>query len=251
MSNRKHAAGMNLPSASQNTLINALKQRISRLERVRHPIDGESVSSGVEALDDLLPKRGFPWGVLVEWLASGEGDGCQMLAFRTAREACRSGQAMVVLDQSREFYPPAAAELGISLEDVIILRPGNRADDTWALDQALRCPAVAVVLARPENLDGHTFRRLQLAAEQGGSLGLLLRPASVRSEPSWADVRLLVEPLPLATAASGRRLRIQLLRSRGGTSGGSVEVEIDDETRTLHPATRLAHPANHRRAAGA
>jgi len=39
-------------------------------------------------------------------------------------------------------------------------------------------------------------RRLQLAAEQGGGLGLLIRPEAVRHQPSWADVRLLVEPLP-------------------------------------------------------
>ena len=81
-------------------------------------------------------------------------------------------------------------------------------------------------------LDGRTFRRLQLAAEQGGGLGLLIRPATVRGEPSWADVRLLIEPLR-GTRETGRLLRVVLLRCRGGDplrgGGQTVEVEIDDE----------------------
>jgi len=126
-----------------------------------------------------------------------------------------------------------------------------QADNLWALDQALRCAGVAAVLAWPEKLDGRTFRRLQLAAEQGGGLGLLVRPEGVRHEPSWAEVRLVVEPLPAVGPHAPRRLKVELLRSRGGASGGSVELELDDETHPLHLVSRLARPASHRRAAGA
>jgi hypothetical protein len=126
-----------------------------------------------------------------------------------------------------------------------------QADNLWALDQALRCPGVAAALAWPEKLDGRTFRRLQLAAEQGGGLGLLVRPERVRHEPSWAEVRLVVEPLPAVAPHAPRRLKVELLRSRGGANGGSVEVELDNETHPLHLASRLAPPTPHRRAAGA
>ena len=36
---------------------------------------------------------------------------------------------------------------------------------------------------------------MQLAVEQGGGLGLLVRPEAVRGEPSWAETRLLVDKL--------------------------------------------------------
>ena len=161
----------------------------------------------------------------------------------------------MVLDQAKEFYPPASAWLGIDLDRLIVVQPASMADNLWALDQSLRCPGVAVVLAWPERLDPKTFRRLQLAAEQGGGLGFLLRPEGARHEPSWADVRLWVEPTGKArnfpTCANRRSLKIEMLRSRGGASGRSVELEIDDETRTVHLASRLAHPAAGRRAAGA
>ncbi|MHC4405178.1 MAG: ImuA family protein [Planctomycetota bacterium] len=237
---------------SRGQLVEALQTQITRLEGARRRADGDGVvPSGCEALDRLLPERGFRWGTLVEWLAAGGGAGAATLALCGGREACGTGGSLVVLDRAGEFYPPAAVRLGVELNDLILVRARNEADDVWALDQSLRCPAVAAVLAWPEKLDGHTFRRLQLAAEQGGGLGVLMRPASVRHEPSWADVRLWVEPLPVAAPGATRRLSVRLLRARGCLGGESVEVEYDDETRLVRPAARLAAPADHPRAAGA
>ena len=236
--------------------IEALRRRIARLEGARHRGDDAPVPSGWDPLDRLLPEGGFRRGTLVEWLADGEGSGVETLAMVTAGQACRRGGALVVLDGRREFYPPAAARLGIELQNLIVVHATSEADSHWALDQVLRCPGVSAVLAWPDEfggkLDGRTFRRLQLAAEQGGGLGLLIRPQATRHEPSWADVRLLVEPLPPKPVRSPwRRLRIHLLRCRGAINGRSVDVEIDDETRTVHLAARLADPTPERRAAGA
>jgi hypothetical protein len=212
-----------------------------------------TLSSGCPALDQVLLEKGFRPGTLVEWLFCGEGDGTAMLAFRAAVGAFRAvagtgrgGGVVVVLDRSGEFYPPAAAAQGIEPDRLIVVHPGNQADHTWALDQALRCPAVAAVVAWPEScggkLDGRTFRRLQLAVEQGGGLGLLIRPQGVRRQPSWADVRLLIESLPsLAPYGWPRRMRVVLLRCRGGghhvpmvvAGEQTVEVEIDHEAHPL------------------
>lgn len=237
------------PSPGQ--LVQTLRQQIAAIEGARRQSHNISVPSGCGALDRLLPGRGFRQGTLVEWLAPEGAGGAGTLAVYAARQACREGGALVVLDRAREFYPPAAARMGIQLEKMIVVQTPTEADNTWALDQALRCSAVAAVLAWPEKLDTRTFRRLQLAAEQGRGLGLLVRPKTARYEPSWADVRLLIEPLPAATSHAGRRLRIQVLRSRGTISGGSVELEINDETHTVHLAGQLADPTAAGRAAGA
>jgi len=224
-------------------IVQVLSEQVRRLEQSRRPA-GAWVTSGWGALDRILPARAFARGTVVEWLAGGRGSGAVTLALTAAREACREGGALVVIDRERSFYPPAAAGLGIDLANLIVVRP-REPDHAWALDQVLRSPAVAAVLCWPGRWDDHTFRRLQLAAETSGSLGLLLREISVRSEPSWADLRLLVEPLPKnllpknslpntllpnkSLPGVGRRLRVELLRSRGGMSGGTVELEI-------HPA---------------
>ena len=54
-----------------------------------------------------------------------------------------------------------------------------------------------------------------------------------------------------AAPEAPRRLKIEVLRSPGRSSGKSVEVEINDETHPLHPAPRLARRADPRRAARA
>jgi protein ImuA len=245
--------------------VEALRRQIARLEQSRPRSGNPPISSGCGPLDRLLPEGGFRRGTLAEWLSVGEGGGATGLALAAGREACRpigggleqsrcewAGGVLVVLDRLGEFYPPAAARLGIEPENLIVIQAGTQADNCWALDQALRCPGVAAVLAWLEKLDGRTFRRLQLAAEEGGGLGLLIRPPPARQEPSWADVRLLVEPLPATSGVSHqRRLRIHLLRCRGGANGRSVDLVIDDETRSVHLAAQLADPAASRHAAGA
>jgi protein ImuA len=237
------------PIRSPDPLLEALRAQIVRLEATRRPADGTIVSSGCAAIDGLLPEGGFRRGTLVEWLAAGEGSGAQTLAMIAARQACREGGSLVVVDAAQEFYPPAAAGLGIDLERLVVVQAAKDAEWLWALDQALRCGGVAAALAWAPRLDGRTFRRLQLAAEEGGGLGLLVRPVRVRGQPSWANVRLLVESRP-GTDGTGRRLRIEMLLSRGGKSG-RVEVEIDDSTNDVHLVPQLADPTVGRRAAGA
>jgi len=242
---------MNTPE-SHVRQIETLRRRIAGLEGGQRHGNPAPVRSGCAPLDRLLPGRGFRRGTIVQWLADGGGSGAETLALAMAAEASRDGGALVVLDRRREFYPPAAARLNVELQNLIVVYTNHRADHDWALDQALRCQGVAAVLAWPDRLDGRTYRRLQLAAEQGGGLGLLVRPAEARHEPSWADVCLLVEPRPLGESLEScrRRSRITLLHGRGTSNGRSVEVEIDDETRPVHPAAPLAETTACGHAAG-
>ena len=233
---------------SRHQIVEALASQLRRLEGAARPSGGQPVSTGSEALDRWLPEGGFRRGTLVEWLSAAEGSGAATLSLHSAREACRAGGALVMIDRRGEFYPPAAAGLGIDLARTILVRPRRAEDELWALDQALRCEGVGAVWSWLDALDDRAFRRLQLAAEAGGTLGIFLRHFGARSPPSWAEVRLLVESLPSAT---GRRWRVELLRCRGAASGSSIEIEWNDETRVMHLASRLAPAAPHRRQAGA
>jgi cell division inhibitor SulA/protein ImuA len=226
----------------QASLLAKLQHEIASLEQARQPV-GESISTGCAALDRLLPQHGLRRGTLVEWLAA-DGCGAVTLALRTAQEACREGGVLVVTDRHRQVYPPALCAYGLELSQVVFVHPRNRRDQLWALNQSLRSRAVAAVLCWPEALDDRAFRRLQLSAEQGESLGLLMRPSSVRGHPTWSELQLLVEALPTVPqwAKAPRRLRVEVARCRNGSSGASVELEIDDETGSIQES-RLVHPA--------
>ncbi|MFH1265229.1 MAG: hypothetical protein ABIK89_05835 [Planctomycetota bacterium] len=245
------------PGETPSAVIQELVGQLRRIEGFARKTAGEplsepeALSTGLEALDRMLPAGGFVRGSLVEWLAEGEGAGAAMLAIVLARPTLQAGGALVVVDAEGEFYAPAAAGLGVPLERTVVVRPSDSRDALWAFEQSLRCPGVAVSLYRAERLNGRQGRRLQLASEIGGGLGLLVRPLSARREPSWADVRLLVRPMPVVSSSSGRRWRMELLRCRGGMSGGELELELNDETGFVRVASPMAAPASVRHAAGA
>jgi hypothetical protein len=163
-------------------------------------------------------------GSLVEWLSADAGSDVSALALAGVRQAASDGGAIVIVDRESEVYPPAVAAWGLELSRVIFVHPQNRQDEFWTWDKSLRCPGVAAVWGRLERIDSHDFRRLQLSAENSGCLGVLLRPGETRGQPNWADVRLWVQPKP---ASRDRRLHVELLRCRGGGSGGSVQLVLD------------------------
>jgi hypothetical protein len=244
---------------NHSSAIQQLTQQLRRYERTLQPTaDGNRVlSTGIAALDGLLPDGGISRGMLLEWLSEKTGGGAGTLAFTVAAQLMRADGACVVIDPTASFYPPAIGKLGDHLQRIIVVHPANGGDALWALEQSLRCRGVAVVVCRlgqafERQLHNHAYRRLQLAAETGGAIGLLLRPARYRVHPTWADVRLLVEPLPTANSSTGRQLQVELIHCRGRNCGGIVKLEIDDETGDVRLASELAAATNPaRRAAGA
>ncbi|HUY35725.1 MAG TPA: hypothetical protein VMV69_23480 [Pirellulales bacterium] len=240
-----------LSAASREQRVAELRQQLRQFEQDRRPVGETSLSTGCGPLDRLLPGGGLSRGGLVEWLAAGAGSGAASLALVAARGACREHGSLVVIDGRGTFYPPAAALAGIELEGVLVVRAEQAGDEAWALDQALRSMGVGAVFCQSDRLHPRAVRRLQLAAESSGGLGLLVRPETARQEPCWAEARLLVRPLPTVKSPMGskgaRRLRVELLRARGGAGGRSVDLEIDDEKGVVCLAAELAAAAAERR----
>jgi protein ImuA len=241
-------------SASRQSLIKALAEQMQQCGTARRQSPSTVISSGYAVLDRSLPGGGLQRGTLVEWLARQQGSGATTLAMAAAREACGETGMLVVIDRLRTFYPLAAAAWGIDLSRLILIRPQNDRDETWAIDQALRSRGASAVLGWPEKLDDHLFRRLQLAAEGGDTLGLFVRPPRAIAEPSWAEVRWLVEPLPSRPSSASdasRRIRLTLLRAPTRTVNnagplildlykGSPEFEPQRTPRTQRTARRIA-----------
>jgi hypothetical protein len=241
----------------RSRLVEKLRCEVQGLESAALQ-DEITFSTGAPALDQLLgaPLR---YGMLVEWLSGLAHSGAATLSLLCAREACRPGGALVVIDRLQTFYPPAAAAWEIDLNRLIIVRPRGPRDALWATIQSLRSPAVAAVWAPLEKLDSREFRQLQLAAQAGRTLGLLLRPAYVRGQPSWADVRLeirsrvkrRVEDSPWRKSRAGilaldprlstlRFIHVRILRQRGARPGRSIFLEINDATHTIQKGSRLS-----------
>lgn len=182
---------------------------LSRLSRTTAPLNpwGAPSPSGFRGIDRLLPAGGICRGSLLEWIG-GPASGATALACAVACRVLathRSG-TIVVVDRPGRFHPPAVfpwlesiprphspsgreAGRGRGCGPLVVVRPARDEDEIWAVDQALRCPGVAAVVAWPERVSGTAMRRWQLAARSGGAVGLLVRPVRARREPSWAQAR--------------------------------------------------------------
>ena len=255
---------------SRERLLRQLQRQLGGLERAAPVDEAVLFSAGAAVVDRLLPGGGLRYGMLVEWLSAHAGSGAATLSLLAAREACRSGGTLVVIDRQQTFYPPAAVAWGVDPRRLIVVHPRSQRDELWAAVQSLRSPATAATWAAIDRLNDRAFRRLQLAAQAGRTLGLVLRPAAARGQPSWADVRLWVgardwglgtgkgrqfpSPQPLAPSPL-RRVQIRVLRCSGGRPGDSTTLEIDDaahavrevdandDTHPLPLVAELADPA--------
>ena len=235
---------------ARGELIERLQGKIHRIETSRRVDDGNIIRSGCATLDQVLPDGGYRRGSLVEWIIESQrtdasvsgGYGADFLSLLTAHQACRDGGALVIADSLQQFYPPAAAAMGINLSNLIVLRATghtNEEDLYWAIDQSLRCPAVAAVWCAIEHIHERWFRRFQLAAESSGTLGLFVRPPRAAQQPSWAEVQWRVAPLgaPLGAPIRNRSITTPLERGPRARGGSSARGGSNSGARPRHRAT--------------
>lgn len=229
--------------------------RQARLQQLREMLDRHRqhqrgggrrvVPTGLTGLDEMLPRGGLPGGAVTEILSSLDGGGATTLALRAALAAAGDTGGVVVVDSRGDFYPPAFWRLGMAVDRLVVIRTSNLREALWAVDQALRCSAVAAVVAPVGRLEDATSRRLQLAAESRGGLALLLRPVTDQRH-SFAAVQMRVEPVgvdeggrPQAGHNRGcgafsyaRLCRVTLMKVREGRPLEPFIISMDDETVT-------------------
>lgn len=229
----------------RNELKDLLTQRLTtvRSTKVFHTRFG--------LLDSIAPGGAFQCGAIHELLASSSGPLPASFALLLAEAAQRSGaddsqSVLVWSDPSHELYAPALAAAGLALGRLVLLRPKKPADELRMLAECLRCPGVAVTVAVVDRLTRVEARRLQLAAERGGGVGLFLRRSDVHSNTSYAAAtRWLVTPVP--GSEDMQRWSVELMHGHGGRVGERVLLEVNRESGQVHavrpPAAVADRPA--------
>lgn len=224
-----------LSPCSSTDVIADLQYQIQMRERGEAVHSNRIFTTGCETLDNLLPNQGIRQGSLVEWLGVGNASGAGTVSLIAGRQVCSQGRPLVLIDTRSVFFPWCLPLLGFDFSEVLLIRPTSQRDALWACEQALRCQSVGLVWANVERINSTSFRRLQLAAESTSGVGFLVRPAKAQSQPSWADVRLKVEPHP--SFASAPCYRVRMVSCRGKSSVGTAEIQINRINGTLHEKT--------------
>ncbi len=165
-------------------------------------------SSGYPELDARLG-GGWLKGQLIELLHAGEGRGELRLIWPLLRRAAPE-HPVFWIDPPHHPYALSLLQADIRPEAQQLVRTHSIKERLWAIEQALKSGCAPLVLGwLGEQVSTAALRRLQLAAQTGGGLGLIMRPDSVRSQSSPAAYRLHLD-----SSESGAE--IALLKRRGG-----------------------------------
>ncbi len=154
---------------------------------------------GIAAIDGALG-GGLSRGALHEIAAAGEAHLAAAAGFAlavSARGAARKSTVWIAEDmalaESGAPYGPGLESFGLAPEHLLTVAAARTRDLLWAMEEALRCRAVAAVIGelRAGEIDMVAVRRLSLAAAESGALALLLRAAPPH-DASTAATRWIV-----------------------------------------------------------
>src|ERR1700730_8693809 len=227
-----------------------LRERIRRLEgaagrrRLVLPF-------GLKEIDRHLPGGGLALRALHEVAGGGHGaiDAAAAALF-TAGIAARTGAKVLWCITRPDLFAPALAQAGLIPDRVIYVEAGDEKSVLICLEEGLRHGGLGAVVAEVGRLSMTASRRLQLAAEDSGTIGLAIRrwrrPAEAADfgQPTASTPRGRVTVLPatpLPVPGVGRpRWQLELIRCRAGESA-DFEVEACDAKGRAAPPAELVH----------
>jgi protein ImuA len=211
--------------------------------RLVHPVSGESarsacITTGMAAIDAALPWGGLPCGLHELASPSGDAAAAGFAATLIARRPgpvlwCRSRRTGL---NRGDPYGPGMAGFGLSPDRLILADADRPVDLLWAMEEGARTRGLATVVGEGVMADLTASRRLQLAAEAGRALVLLLAEEGAQPAAATALTRWLVRAEPSLPEAGGPGLPhwdIELRRCRGGAWPRSWKVEWDDTALSL------------------
>ena len=230
-------------------VIDQLRQRIERLEAPRRRRD--ALAFGLDAIDRVLPDGGLAFGALHEVAGGGTGavHGAAAALF-TAGVAARTGGKVLWCLTRPDLFAPAVAQAGLSSSRVIYVECGDDKTVLACFEEGLRHKGLGAVVAEVARLSMTASRRLQLAAESSGTIGIAIRrwrrQAADFGQPTaavtrWRVTALPSEALPLPGIRRAR-WQLELIRCRAGESADFVVEACDAKGCIALPADLVDRP---------
>lgn len=206
---------------------------------------------GLAAIDTRLGAGGLRLDSLHEVAAAtpGLGDDAAATLF-LAGIAARAWGPILWVVRRRDLFAPGLAQVGLKAARVLYAEAADDAELLALMEEGLRHRGLGAVIGEVKRASLANSRRLQLAAEGGRTIALLLKrhardDADPLAVPSAAITRWRIgavpsTPLPAAVAGVGRaRWHAALVRQRGGDPHHWT-LEACDETGRLALPARLA-----------
>ena len=247
--------------SASNPLLTELRQRLRAIEGVgdrNRPV----LPFGLDSIDGRLAAGGLRIDALHEVAGEGAGWGDDAAAtLFMAGIAARVSRSVLWVVRARDLFAPGLHQAGLDPERVLYAEARDDSELLAVMEEGLRHRGLGAVVGEARRVSTAATRRLQLAAEGGSTVALLLkRPkregtrqgardaaADPFGLPSAAATRWRVSStpsVPVPWNGLGRACwRLACVRQRGGDPFELV-VEAPDETgRLALPARLVDRPA--------
>ena len=227
-------------------VIDTLRARIRAIESGARTSRGV-LPFGIDALDSALPEGGLALGALHEVAGGGAGaiDGAAAALFAAGIVARSPGLVLWCVTRP-DLFAPALDQAGLDPDRVIYVEAGDEKTVLACFEEGLRHGGLGGVVAEVARLSVTASRRLQLAAEKSGTIGVAVRrwrratEAADFGQPTAAVTRWRISALPstpLPVPGVGRaRWFVELIRCRAGECAEFVVEACDEEGRLALPA---------------
>lgn len=182
--------------------------------RELYPDSAPAIATGFPSLDRHLAGRGWPRRAITEILSDRPG-GAMALLMPALATLSREAKQIILVAPPYIPYAPGFSINGVDLTRLLLVNGRDAKECLWVLEQVLDAGCGAA-LSWPQRLSRIALRRLQLAAERGGSAGFLLRQPQLAWESSPAALRLWV-------AAAGNT--VDILKRRGGWPLAGIRLD--------------------------
>ena len=248
----------------------ALREEVRAIENAGRAADTHCLPFGIEAVDRRLAGGGLVVAGLHEAAPATPalGDDAASTLFvaaLAARLAEGQGQVLWALSR-RDLFAPGLAQAGLAPQRTFYAECRRDEELLAVMEEGLRHGGLAAVVGEVGRLGMAAGRRLQLAAEQGGTTALMLRRwRKADSDPlalpsaSVTRWRIACAPSELcAVPGVGRaRWQVTLVRQRGGPgrfaptkaklgrAAHGRRREKDAGSRRLAPALRAVPDSAH------
>ncbi|NKK01202.1 damage-inducible mutagenesis protein [Rhizobium leguminosarum bv. viciae] len=230
-------------TAARERVISDLRERIASLEGVSAR-KADCLSFGVPEIDAVLPGGGLSYGALHEFAGGGSGtvDGAAAALCVAGIAARTKGQILWCMTRPDLFFP-ALALAGLHPDRVVFAEADREEDVLATMEEGLGYGGLGAVVGELVRLPMTASRRLQLAAEKTGTMGLVVRrwrrqtEASDFGQPTASTSRWRVSVMPseeLPVPGVGRpRWLLELMRVKAGECAEFI-VGACDATGRIH-----------------
>ena len=207
-------------------IIARLQREVLSLQGYKPASAGEEVDLGWGIVEKAFPNSTFPLSAVHEFLHDGPESAAATSGFISCllSTLMRKRGACLWISSSRMLFPPALKFFGIEPDQIIFVDLRKEREVLWALEEGLKCNALAAVVGEVRDIGFTASRRLQLAVESSGVTGFLIRQStgSAKTIASVSRWRISSVPSALEDGLPGvgfPRWNIELLKVRNGRPG--------------------------------